>query len=169
MLHCYAHFFIYYYLQVTLQGGDTLLLEANPNFFTTHRGSADFALVAPVEHSLVAPKDRFKMWAALGILLCVVTLTTAEVLPIFASALLGVAAMILCRCMTVTEAWGAVRTGVLLTIATSFCIGTALDKNGVGKAVADTITSVFEVPICVHACCVSMHVRVRMHACIVFA
>lgn len=119
---------------IVLRPGDTLLVEAHPSFLDQQRNSRDFLLVSPLADS--APLRHNKAPLAMGILIAVVTAATFEWLSMLKAALLGAGLMLLTRCCSARVARKAVDWQVLLVIAGSFALGTALDKTGASRFIA---------------------------------
>lgn len=131
---------------IVLSAGDTLLLEANPLFADEHRNSRDFFLVSRLEGS--SPPSHERAVTALSILLgMVIAMTLGDTLgdlpligritPLKAS-MLAAGLMLFTRCVSPTVARRNVDWPVLLAIAASFGLGTALEKTGAAKVIAET-------------------------------
>ncbi len=121
---------------IVLEAGDTLLLEARPNFVSRQRYSKDFLLISDLD--IEAPRHE-RAWLAWGILLAVVALAASGVLSMLNAALLGALAMVFSGCCSVSQAEKSLDFNVLLTIAASFALGTALQETGVARFLAEQI------------------------------
>ena len=121
---------------IVLEAGDTLLLEARPNFVSRQRYSKDFLLINSLE--LEVPRHERAYWAW-GILLAVIFLAASNWLSILNAALLGALAMIFSGCCSVSQAEKSLDLTVLLTIAASFSLGQALEKTGLADCLAAQI------------------------------
>lgn len=124
---------------IRLEVGDCLLLEARPEFAPRQRHTKDFLLVNDLDEE---PPHHERALAAWAILLAIIGLASFDVLPMLEAALLGAAAMIVSRCCTAHQGLKSVDLTVILTIAASFALGTALQKTGVAAFIADTVVSV---------------------------
>ncbi len=124
---------------IVLLPGDTLLLEAHPNFIAQQRNSRDFYLVSQLEES--SPPRHEKAVLAISILSLMVLSVAFGWLSMLLSALLAAGLMIITRCTRGRNARRSVDWQVLLVIAASFGIGNALESSGAAKAVADTLFS----------------------------
>jgi di/tricarboxylate transporter len=113
---------------IVLQPGDTLLIETRPGFLRQRRSDPAFALVAEVEGS-VAPRHERAGIAVAAIVAMIVAHTIFGV-PLLTAALVAAGAMVGLRCVSAAEAIRSVEVRVLLAIASSFAIGTALEKTG---------------------------------------
>ncbi len=128
---------------VVLEVGDTLLLEARPAFLQQQRDARDFFLVSGIEDS--TPLSREKAPLALAILvMMVVSATLFEQHPWFIAqgysmlhaALVAAFAMLATRCCSAEAARRTVDWPVLIVIATTIGIGTALQKTGLADLAA---------------------------------
>ena len=143
---------------IELETGDTLLLEAHPDFIERHKNSREFFLVSRLEDS--TPPRHEKAWIALGILLTmVVTVTLCEnffkqtkidlgigVIELGKAAMLkasmiAAGLMIVTRCCRLSDARNAIDWPVLLSIAASFALGKALEKTEATRFIADSMTN----------------------------
>jgi di/tricarboxylate transporter len=122
---------------IVLQPGDTLLLEASPNFAEQHRNSRDFYLVSKIEGS--SPPRHEKALTALAILAAMVIVAAFEWLSMLNAALLAGGAMILTRCITASNARRNVDWQVLLVIGAALGIGQAMQTSGAARAIVDAI------------------------------
>ena len=129
--------------ELTLNVGDTLLLEATPIFYTKHAHDQDFSVVVPVQDFAPPRSDFLHMACAATIALAMVAIAAADILPgkggIFVTCIAAGFLMIGTGCMTLADASTAVEVGVMLTIAFAFGVGRALEKTGVGEALANVV------------------------------
>jgi di/tricarboxylate transporter len=119
---------------IELQQGDTVLVEAHPSFVEQQKNSRDFLLVRPLEDS--APMRHERAPIALLILVGMVVAASFEWLSMLKAALLASGLMLLTRCCSGRVVRKNVDWQVLLVIAASFGLGTALQKTGAAGAVA---------------------------------
>jgi di/tricarboxylate transporter len=73
---------------------------------------------------------RAKAPIALGALALVVVLAALDVMPIGALAMMGIAAILLTRCIDAQEAWASINGDLLILIFAMLAIGVGLDKTG---------------------------------------
>lgn len=119
---------------IELQAGDTLLIEAMPQFVRHHRYSRDFLLISQVDDSMATDHSRAPI--ALGILVTlVVGITIFDVNTLY-GALLAAAAMILTRCVNQGQARRSIDYQLIVIIACSFALGLAIEKTQVATVVA---------------------------------
>ena len=122
---------------ITLQLGDTLLLEAHPNFVNQQRNSRDFFLVSRIPES--APPRHEKAPMALGILGLMVLAVTLTPLSMLNSALLAGGLMWLTRCCTGSAARDSVDLQVLLVIGAALGLKPAVAQSGLAQGVSDGV------------------------------
>ncbi|NOY72988.1 MAG: SLC13 family permease [Gammaproteobacteria bacterium] len=123
---------------IALQAGDTLLLEAHPDFETQQKNSRDFYLVSRLNAS--APPKHEKSATAISILVGMVILVSFGWLPMLHAALLAAGLMIITRCTRGRVARRSIDWQVLIVIAASFGMGNALESSGAASAIADQLT-----------------------------
>ncbi|OZG74690.1 SLC13 family permease [Hahella sp. CCB-MM4] len=124
---------------ITLKAGDTLLLEARPNFARQQRNNRDFLLVNDLERESIRHSKAGIAWV---ILLAVVLSAASGLTSIFNAALVGAAAMLVLGCCSVSQAHRSLDIPVLVTIGASFALGNALYKTGAANAIADLVVSI---------------------------
>lgn len=133
---------------IVLETGDTLLLEARTSFVQQQRNSRDFFLVSPLDGS--APLRHERAPVALAILIGMVLLATVfEQTPYFIergygtlhAALLAGGLMLLTGCCTADAVRRTVDWPVLIVIAATLGIGTALSSTGLSAAFASGLVA----------------------------
>ena len=124
---------------IVLQAGDTLLVETNPSFAEQQRNSHHFYLVSRVEGS--APVNHDRAYIALTILLAMVLVASFTELGMLKAAMLASGAMLFTRCCTSTEARRSVEWKIILSVAAAFALGSAVEKSGLAKAIAESLTA----------------------------
>jgi len=124
---------------IVLQAGDTLLVEAHPSFADNQRNSHHFYLVSRVEGS--SPVNHERAYIALTILLGMIIVASFTTLGMLKSAMLASGAMLFTRCCTSGQARRSVEWKVILAVAAAFALGSAVEKSGLAKAVAETLTA----------------------------
>ena len=123
---------------IVLHAGDTLLVEAHPSFADQQRNSRDFFLVSRLEDSNPPQHDR--AWIALALLVGMVVIVTLDGLTMLKASLVAAALMLLTRCLTIQQARRSIDWEVLLAIAASFAVGTALETTGAANEIATGMT-----------------------------
>jgi di/tricarboxylate transporter len=135
---------------ISLEPGDTLLLQTRNEFVDTYRHSREFYLVSRVGEESPRRNDRAGLASALFVLLIgwlsVISLIGLgpawqgfNSTAIASIAIAGL--MILFRCLPIAEARGAIDLQVLLTIAAALGLGTALEQSGAARAISDVLVN----------------------------
>ncbi len=121
---------------VRLRAADRVLLE----------GSAEGLAAAAEETNLInisTPRSRSyrrrKAPIAIGVLAGVVLLAAFNVMPLLALAILGIAVILILRCVDAEEAWHAIDGGILILIFAMLVIGAGLQKTGAVDLVVDQL------------------------------
>ncbi|MFY9178550.1 MAG: SLC13 family permease, partial [Venatoribacter sp.] len=123
---------------IRLQAGDSLLMEARPAFVSRQRFNKDFLLINDLGKETPRHNRAYLSWL---ILFAVVGLAGFGAASMLNAALVGAALMLITGCLTIAQAERSVDTSVVITIAASFALGTALQKTGVAAALADIIVT----------------------------
>lgn len=122
--------------QVQLRAADRILLEGTPEGLAAAADEADFI-------NMSQPRSRSyrrkKAPVAIIALASVVALAALNVMPIGGLAVLGVAAILLLRCIDAEEAWESINGGILVLIFAMLAIGIGLEKTGAVEAIVAAI------------------------------
>ncbi len=121
---------------ITLQAGDTLLLEARPAFISRQRYNKDFLLINDLNTESPRHERAYLAW---GILVGVIVAASFEVISMLNGALIGAGLMVITGCCSANQAEKSIDLTVIITIAASFALGMALEKTGVAKYLAVNI------------------------------
>jgi di/tricarboxylate transporter len=119
---------------IVLEPGDTLLLEASPDFFERQRSNRHFYLVSEVSGSTPPRHDR--AWIALAALVAMVVAASLELVPMVAAAFVAAGAVVATRCISPSEARRSIEWESLLLIAASFGLAKAMEKTGLDETIA---------------------------------
>ncbi len=122
---------------VVLEGGDTLLVHGGKDAARRLAGDRSFMVTHEMER---AELRRSKLPIALGILSLVVVTAAVGALPIAVSALAGVVAMVLTRCLKPGELYRAVDWNVIVLLAGVIPLGMALERTGGAEYLARFVT-----------------------------
>ena len=114
-------------------------MRSRPSFTEQQRNSRDFYLVSRLENSSSPRHER--AWIASLILGLMVISATAGWLSMLEAAMLAAGMMILTRCTTGRVARRAVDWQILIVIAASFGIGTALQTTGAASSISESLIS----------------------------
>jgi di/tricarboxylate transporter len=124
---------------IALEPGDTLLLEAGPEFLDRQRSSRHFYLVSEVRDFSAPRHDR--SWIALTALTGMVLAAAMELVPMVTAALVAAGVVVAMRCISSAEARRAIEWESLLLIAASFGLARAMEKTGLAEGVAEATIS----------------------------
>jgi di/tricarboxylate transporter len=119
---------------IVLRPGDTLLLESHHSFVEQQRNSRDFFLVSEIDGA--NPPQYQKAMLAMSILAMMIVLVTTGWLSMLKASLLAAGLMIITRCTSGREARRSIDWQILIVIAASFGIGTALHDTGAAESIA---------------------------------
>ena len=122
---------------IELRPGDTLLLQTRPHFTRAYRNNPDFYLVSDVEDWRPLRRDRAGF--ALAALTMLIVLMTTGWVEITIAAFLAASAMIGTGCLSSGDARRSIDWQVLITIAASFAVGTALERSGAAQTITQGI------------------------------
>ncbi|MEN0019940.1 MAG: SLC13 family permease [Planctomycetota bacterium] len=120
---------------IRLRAGDTLLLEAAPNFAQRFRESTDFYLVNQLDGAAAPRHERAGL--ALGILTALVLSISIFNVPVVIAALTAALALVLTRCCTGGQARRSIDWQVLIVIGGAFALGRAMENSGLARLLAD--------------------------------
>ncbi|KAL1519340.1 hypothetical protein AB1Y20_022866 [Prymnesium parvum] len=126
---------------------DTLLLEVSTIFAEMYRHSGTFALLNEVHGSRkCAPSaarvyGRKQRWVAILSLVVLLVLSSTELVPLLPLTLSLSFVLVGAGCITVEQAWASISYRVLITIAASFGLGSALKNTHISNLLADALIS----------------------------
>jgi di/tricarboxylate transporter len=126
--------------KITLEAGDTLLLEAPAQFLRRYRHSRDFLLLRPLEGSVQPHYER--AWIAWLIMGALIGLVTARVVSLAPAAVAAAVAMVATRCIGLTAARRSIQLQVILVIGAAFGVAAALVHTGAAVAIAAPLLEV---------------------------
>jgi di/tricarboxylate transporter len=122
---------------IVLQTGDTLLLEATPDFVRRERNSSHFFLVSGVENS--EPLRHNRAWIAILILLGMLVTVSFGWFDLLTAGLLAAGLMIVSQCCSIGHARQSVDWSLLVVIAASLGIGQAIESSGLAGTISAKI------------------------------
>jgi di/tricarboxylate transporter len=122
---------------VVLRPGDVLLVLATPEFERQWRGHGDFSVIASLDAPPPARRDR--AGAVIASIVAMIAAVVTNVLDLLEASLLAAVVLIVMRVMSVTEARRAVNLNVVLTIAMSISLGTAVSVSGLAAEMATVL------------------------------
>ena len=122
---------------VALRPGDVLLVLATPEFERQWRGHGDFSVIAALDAP--PPLRRHRSGAVIVASVAMVVATVTNVLDLMEASLLAAVALVVLRVISATEARRAVNLNVVLTIAMSISLGTAVSVSGLAVEMARVV------------------------------
>jgi len=123
---------------IELRAGDVLLIEAKVDRIDKLKRNAAFIFISEVG---IEEFRKNKILPASLILIGVVALTAFGFLPIVVSAIAGCILMVLSGCITPQEAYDSVDWRILLLLAGTLALGTALEKTGTAVLLSKFLVS----------------------------
>lgn len=125
--------------EVSLQAGDTLLLECSPQLsIDTDSLSSQLQFF----DSEQVPNISHKTLVSTTIMIAMVVLSALKVIPLLQCAFLAAIAMLLCRCCSPNQAMKAINWDILMVFAGSVVLGIAIQKTGIAERLAYGILDV---------------------------
>lgn len=116
--------------------GDTLLVQGGDDALMRLRGADDLLLLEGIGEAVVNTR---KAPLALGVLATVVVGATLGLMPIMVLAVVGALFMIVSHCVSLKDVYRSIDASVLLLIASTISLGTALEKTGTAAIYGDFI------------------------------
>lgn len=129
---------------ITLRPGDTLLVETGSEFILRYGKDSNFALVSEVSGSQPPREDRLHMLISAVVAIAMISLATAQVLPLLTASAAASFLLIATGCVSVRNAARAVDLEVIITIAASFGISKGMEESGAAGQLANFIVDIFK-------------------------
>jgi di/tricarboxylate transporter len=126
--------------EIVFQPGDTLLVEAGPDFAEKHKHSRDFLLVSALSDS--SPPDFRRAPVALGILVLMIVAATLEWVPLFEASFIAAGLMVVTGCLSTQEASRSIEYHIVAGIAASYALGVALTQSGAAALVGGWLVGI---------------------------
>jgi len=127
---------------IRLKTGDTLLLEAHPNFLEQYKNSSDYYLTSGISNS--SPPNYEKSAVAWSLLAVMVSAVAFNFVSMFQASFVTAGLMVATGCCHATVAKDYIDWSVLLVIAASLGIGGALQHTGAATTLAEGFLSYTE-------------------------
>jgi di/tricarboxylate transporter len=122
---------------VTLEPGDTLLVEADQGFVAQHKYNRDFLLVSRLQDSARPNFSRAPL--AFAILIAMLVVSALEMIPLFQASFIAAGLMVATGCLNLNIARRSIDYPVLAGIGASFALGFALAESGAATLLASYI------------------------------
>jgi di/tricarboxylate transporter len=120
--------------QVRLQEGDLLVLWGAPSTFAQLADNRGFLMMVPFA---AKTRHRHRALLAAGIIAAVVLGAAAEVVPTQLAFLAGAVALVLCKCVSVGQAYREIDVRIYVMIAGVVPLGAAMEKTGTAALLAE--------------------------------
>ena len=124
---------------VELAVGDTLLVQGSEDGIAKMRRAENILLLEGIGETVVNPR---KAPIALAIIAGVILGATLNIMPIMVLALFGALLMVVTHCLPLKEAYTSLNGSVLVLVAGTIAIGSAMDNTGTAQLYADFMVSV---------------------------
>jgi di/tricarboxylate transporter len=132
--------------RAVLRPGDILLLSGDKDIFAEYKSGTNvienpFIIISEKEEKITVNKRN--LLTVFSILALVVLLPSLDILPILASAIIGVSALVLFRSITMAQIYKAIDWNVIFLLAGTISLGIAMQKTGTDKLIAENILKYF--------------------------
>ena len=118
--------------------GDALLLQGSPERMRMLAADPDFLVLS---QTVQAVRRVSKAPFAVGSLLLMIGLVTADIQPIHVAAFTAAALVVLSGALTMKEAYSAIEWRVIFLVAAILPVGIAMERTGAAPWLADTVVS----------------------------
>ena len=125
---------------VKLRVGDIILVWCHGDKLEKMRDEVDFIIVEDVHHEIV---QKRKAWKAILIFVGLIFAASMGLADIMVCALTAVFLMIVTGCLQLRDAYRSLQADVLLLIAGTVALGTAMEKTGTSKLYAEVYLEFF--------------------------
>jgi di/tricarboxylate transporter len=125
---------------VVLRPGDVLLVLATPEFERQWRGHGDFSVIASLDAA--PPVRRARAGVVVLAVVAMIVATVTNLLDLMEASLLAAVVLIVTGVLSPTEARRSVNLNVVLTIAMSISLGTAVSVSGLAGEMATVLGDV---------------------------
>jgi di/tricarboxylate transporter len=125
---------------VKLKVGDIILVWCRADKLETLRGGANFIIVEDVHHEIV---QKRRAWKAVLIFAALITVAGLGLADIMICAMTAAFLMILSGCLQLRDAYRSIQADVLMLIAGTIALGTAMEKTGTSQLYAEAYLGIF--------------------------
>jgi len=125
---------------VVLRPGDVLLVLATPEFERQWRGHGDFSVIASLDAA--PPVRRERAGIVVAAIVAMIAAVVTNLFDLMEASLLAAVLLVATKVISVTEARRAVNLNVVLTIAMSISLGTAVAVSGLAGEMASVLGNV---------------------------
>jgi di/tricarboxylate transporter len=125
---------------VKLKNGDMILVWCYSEKLSHMRAEKDYLIVEDVYEEII---HKRKTWIATSIFVGMVAFAVFGLADIMVCALTAAFLMVLTGCLQMRDAYGALQGNILLLIAGTIALGTAMEKTGASQLYAEIFVSMF--------------------------
>lgn len=125
---------------VRLKNGDMILIWCYSDKLMAMRAATDYLIVEDVYEEIV---HKRKTWVAMSIFAAMVAAAAFGIADIMVCALAAAFLMVFTGCLQMRDAYGALQGDILLLIAGTIALGTAMEQTGTSQLYANTFLSFF--------------------------
>ena len=125
---------------VKIKNGDMILIWCYGDKLTTMRNETDFLIIEDVYEEIV---HKRKTWIAMSVFAAMVVAASFGIADIMVCALAASFVMIFTGCLQMRDAYRALQGDILLLIAGTIALGTAMEQTGTSQLFAKTFLSLF--------------------------
>ena len=125
---------------VRLQTGDILLIWCHESKLESIRSGTEYIVIEDVYEELV---HKRKAWWSIFNFICMIGTATLGLADIMTCALTAAFLMIITGCLQMRDAYKSLQGDILLLIAGTIALGTAMQKTGASQLYAETFLSFF--------------------------
>jgi di/tricarboxylate transporter len=125
---------------VRLQTGDILLIWCHESKLDQIRSGTEYIVIEDVSEELI---HKRKAWWSIINFICMIATATLGLADIMTCALTAAFLMIITGCLQMRDAYRSLQGDVLLLIAGTIALGTAMQKTGASQVYAETFLSFF--------------------------
>lgn len=129
------------YMDVSLSGGDSLLLSVEHTRVPELEQSSDFIVISQAELKKYRKKE---MAIAVSVLAAVIATAALNILPIVVSAILGCLVLLVTGTITTRQAYNAVQWKVIFLLAGVLPLGIAMNRTGAAELLSRWVLSSLE-------------------------
>lgn len=126
-----------------LEAGTTVLVEGARDFSKTYGDTQDFTVIRRIEDSESFRTDLLQMLLSSALAVTAIVLAACEVTSLFISASVAALLMIVFGCLTLDQAARSIDVPVVLTVASTFALSTAMDKTGAAAELSKQLVTLF--------------------------
>jgi di/tricarboxylate transporter len=129
---------------IQLRGGDSLLVEAPPDFVERYRHHRDFALVSSPFVPDSVKHDPLRILFSIAAFIAMIAINSADIQELSVTAMLVLYAFFFTRVLTPDEFRASIPGQVLLMVASGFGVAQALRATGLAKQIGNDIFGAFQ-------------------------